>query len=427
MKNKQRTIIYRWSFLILICFFSCIEEIEIKEENEFESILIIEATITNEQKHQEILLSRSFNLEEEGPLPELGAIVTLNGNGNSIEFAEEGNGVYRSIVEFEALPDVDYSLEIETLDNEVYASAVKKLAPESLIDEVRVERSFNENNQEGVSIFVDAINNTSQKRFYRYEYEETYKIVAPRYSPLELIILNDDFPYPQELLYEYPGVEALTDFFFEVRSREEQEQVCYNTVKSNTILISSTEELLESDSNTFRVRFLNRDMPEIIHRYSILVRQYTQSEEAHVFYKTLNAFSNSENVFSEVQTGFLEGNVFSKTNNEAKVIGFFEVTSFDEKRVYFNYDSLFPGETKPSYYVSCDDTLTPILLQEDFAHNITNSPVIDALKSGQVFFNFTEDTNLSPFAYSPFEMVLQECGDCTVYGDNSVPEFWIEE
>jgi hypothetical protein len=430
MKNKLTILKCSPFALVLIMFVSCTETISIKNESEFESILIIEATITNEQKHQEILLSRTFKLEDDGPMPELGAIVFLkDSNGNSTEFTEESEGVYKSITEFKAQPSIEYYLDITTLDGKTYASNLKQLTSETSINQLRVERGFNENDQEGVSIFVESINVSDDPKFYRYQYEETYKIIAPWYSPFELVVLNNDFPYPEELFLEYPNVDALLDFFFELRPREEQEQVCYNTLKSNTILISSTEELIENDSETFRVRFLGRDNPEIRHRYSILVKQYGQSREAYTFYKTLKEFSSSENVFSQVQTGFLEGNVFSTTSQNEKVIGFFEVASYDEQRVYFNFEDLFAGESKPPYFISCDESFTPIFLQEDPTHNIINSPVIEALTSAstQIYFDTTDDESPSPFANRPFELVLRPCGDCTVYGENSAPNFWVEE
>ena len=428
---KKRLSIFRDAlfFIALSMLFGCIEEVSIKNESEFESLLIIEATITNEIKQQEILLSRTFRLEEE-PLPENGAIVKLiDDSGVSIDFFEDEEGVYKTETEFSAQPNVNYRLEIMTTNGSIYGSSITQLAPITPIENLYVERGFNENDQEGVSILVDANNTSNDAKFYRYEYEETYKVVAPLYSPFELVVLNNDFHYPPELVMQYPSVEALIDFFFELRLREEQEQICYNTVISNTILINSTDDLLDNDSNTFRVRFLGRNNPEIIHRYSILVKQFGQSREAYTFYKTLSEFSSSENVFSQVQVGFLEGNVFSITNISEKVIGFFEVASYDEQRVYFNYADLFPGELRPSYFISCDDILTPILLEEDFFHNITGSPVIAALTSAsaQVYYATTEDESPSPFSNRPYELVLRQCGDCTVYGENSIPDFWIEE
>lgn len=417
-------------FLILIVCLGCLKEIDIRTETEFNSALVIEATITNEFKYQKIKLSRTYRLEEEGPVLESGASVKIIGNGSEYIFQENESGEYLSNVQFAAQSSIDYHLEIVTAGGQHYGSQIMQLTPETPIGDLYVERGLNENNVEGVSIFVDANDVTGATKFYRYEYEETYKVIAPFYSPRELTILNNDFPYPSTFLNQFNTVQDVLDFFFLLDFRPEQEQICYNTVVSNHILVTSTEDLVSDDLTQFRIRFINRNNYIISHRYSILVRQFIQSEAAHIFYKTLNDFSSEGSLFSEIQTGFLEGNVFSTTNQDELVVGYFEVSSVDERRVYFNYDDLFPGDILPPYYITCDDFFSPIFLEEDFAHNVINSDIINALNSGMVFFDDEEyNPNDSPFAaygITPYILVLGPCGDCTLLGNNVVPDFWEE-
>lgn len=416
------------SFIIIsTVIHGCIDEISLKSETQFDSALVIEAIITNESKQQEIKLSRAYRLESSGPTPESGAMVRLVGdNGEEQIFSESITpGLYISNNIFAAGPSIAYTLEITTLDGSTYGSEEETLTPIVPIDDLYAQRSFDENGTEGVSIFLDASGSSSGDVYYRYEYEETYKVIAPLYSPQELIVLNDDFDYPQGFFAGYT-LQEIIDFFFERRTRPEQEQICYNTVSSNSIILADTDNLTGDSLDSFRIRFMGRNNYIISHRYSILVRQFIQNLAGHTYYKTLNEFSSSENIFSENQLGFLQGNIFSLNNEEEKVIGFFEVSSVNEQRIYFNYDDLFPGEQLPPYVVQCDDFIEPILLKEDFVHNIIGSPVIDALRGGFVYYDLTNDTNPSPFSVRPFSLVLQVCGDCTVLGENVVPEFWEE-
>ena len=422
------TCINKYFVLTLLCI-SCVEQIDLKTETEFESVLVIEATITNEFKQQKVKLSRTFRLEED-IIFEIGASVKLIADENEILFEESEPGIYLSNSEFSAQQNIDYHLEITTSDGKQYGSTVMQLTSETPIGDLYVERGLNENDDEGISIFVDAQDNTGTSKFYRYEYEETYKVIAPLYSPLELTILSNNFPYPQEFLSPFLdanglNLEELTNFFVDLDLRPEQEQICYNTVVSNHILVTSTEELISDTIDQFRIRFINRNNHIIAHRYSVLVRQFIQSEQAHVFYKTLRDFSGEGNLFSEIQTGFLEGNVFSLADENELVVGYFEVSSVDERRIFFNYSDQFPGEILPPYFVSCSDYFSPVLLEEDFAHNITNSPLIDALTSGMRYYNSNDvETYGSPFGHAPYELVIEECGDCTIYGENNVPDFW---
>jgi len=414
------------SFLILLTFSTgCVEGIGFSTETEFDSLLVIEATITNENKQQEIKLSRVYRLESDGLSPENGADISLVGSDGSHYVFQTGvvTGTYRSISSFAAQSNVDYHLEITTSDGKQYSSEIQQLTPVVRIDDLYVERNFNENEEEGVSIFVDATASNEESIYYRYEYEETYKVVAPLYSPLELVILNDDFDYPPEIFIGNT-LQEIKDFFFLVQQRPEQEQICYNTVKSNNIILGNTNNLTDNDIDQFRVRFIGRQNYIMSHRYSILVRQYIQSQEANTYYRTLSEFANSERIFSENQIGFLEGNVFSISNEEENVVGFFEVSSVDAQRVYFNYADLFPGDQLPPYVIECDDFISPILLKEDFVHNIIGSPVMDALNQGFQYYDVTNDTDLSPFAVMPYLLVQEPCGDCTVLGENVVPDFW---
>ena len=283
------------SFLILLTFSTgCVEGIGFSTETEFDSLLVIEATITNENKQQEIKLSRVYRLESDGLSPENGADISLVGSDGSHYVFQTGvvTGTYRSISSFAAQSNVDYHLEITTSDGKQYSSEIQQLTPVVRIDDLYVERNFNENEEEGVSIFVDATASNEESIYYRYEYEETYKVVAPLYSPLELVILNDDFDYPPEIFIGNT-LQEIKDFFFLVQQRPEQEQICYNTVKSNNIILGNTNNLTDNDIDQFRVRFIGRQNYIMSHRYSILVRQYIQSQEANTYYRTLSEFANS--------------------------------------------------------------------------------------------------------------------------------------
>jgi len=120
----------------------------------------------------------------------------------------------------------------------------------------------------------------------------TYKIISPLYSAEEMIPNDIDFPLlPEEQPVINSGQE-LIDFLVTTQLREEQVQICYNTIKSNEILLANTNELVEDRLDKHRVRFIGRDNPEIIHRYSILVKQYVQSIEAYRFYETLKMVMN---------------------------------------------------------------------------------------------------------------------------------------
>ena len=411
--------------IVSLMFFatSCVDEIPLEPES-FESVLVVEATITNENKQQEVLLSRSYMFDSI-PVKETNATVrVIDDAANVYTFVETESGVYKSQAAFAAQPNRNYNLSIITSDGRVYASTERQLTPPTSIDDLYVERDFNENGIEGVSVYVDSYDATGNSKYYRHEYEETYKIIAPLYSPRELISNGVQLPILENDTFQYDTIESIIDLLVELKFRDQQEQVCYKTVKSNTFILENTEAYIEDKLEKYRVRFLNRDSYTIIHRYSILVRQYVHSRESYTFYETLNSFSESETVFTENQPVFLEGNVFSVENKNENVFGFFEVASIDEKRIFFNYSDLFVNESQPDFYIECDEFFTPVLIREDFAHNWISSPLVDAINDGYQFYDENDVEVSSPFSYAPFRLVLEPCGDCTFLGNNNVPDFW---
>jgi len=411
--------VIKYIFLVLVtAVFNCVEELDVVTivEAGYEDTLVVEATITDEMKTQVILLSRAYRLEDVGPLPETDAQIQIVGdNGNVYQFQETESGKYESISSFAAQDGVEYNLEIRTSDNQEYESSKSMLSGKSKIDDLYLERNFNENNTEGISIYVDGSDPTGRAEFYRYTYEETYKIIAPKYSSFDL---DYEFIYdpPIENIYDNIPRELIGITYFLI-PKEEQEQICYNTVYSNEIILNATAGLDIETVEKYRVLFLNRLNTIITHRYSILVSQYVQSAEAYIYYKTLNDLSNQENLLSQSQSGFINGNLFSTSNSNLKVIGFFDVSSVEKRRIYFNYSDLFPGESLPPYFQSC----TPFAPLESKPG--PTFPLADAIDQGNKYFEPNEDIMANEGSY---DMVSRICGDCTVIGNNYPPDFWIE-
>lgn len=381
---------------------ACVEPF-VAETETFESVLVIEATITNELKQQELLLSRTFRFEEDGPKPERNSEVQIEDDmGTTYAFTEAAPGTYVSEQEFAAQEGRSYQLYINTSNGRTYSSDPITLTATADIEEVYAERTTI-GGTEGMAIKVNAGGTAGNARNYRYQFEETYKIIAPEWTPQDLI--GD----PEG------GCNVL------VVSRENEERVCYATDDSNTIILTDTNSFPEDRVNGFVVRFINRNNYIISHRYSILVRQFVQSPEAYSFFETLDQFSGSESLFSETQPGFLAANIFSVDNPLEKVLGYFDVASVTERRIFFNYDDFFPGEPLPPYVNACNYT-APILVS--MGGGCVLRPTVEANLVRYVGANTP-----GPFSPGdgPYLVTPRVCGDCTALGPAEIPEFWTEE
>ncbi len=403
--------------LVFIALFSCVEEIDfIQQEETFESALVIEATITNELKQQQIILSRTFPFEEEGPIPESGATVTIESSQGLINFSETEPGIYLSNAVFAAQNTVDYQLKIIANNGRLYSSKQVQLTKETAINNLYAIRDNNDSGVNGMSIYIDSHDPTGNSKYYRYTYEETYKIIAPKWTPEEIVLTDP----------------LICEVWLQERTQEEK--VCYNTVHSSNINLVNTSGLSEDRVTKHLVRFIDSEDFILTWRYSINVKQYIQSLDAYTYYKTLEEFSGEGSIFSQTQPGFISGNISSETNSEEKVVGFFDVSTVSEKRIFFNYEDFYPDEPQPSFPTFCEPrlldqysfgggcgALISDLLQDKVAYWGGASKVPDTIFSvdGGII-------RIDTITIGPYNMVTRPCGDCTAIGSNIVPDFWEE-
>ena len=401
---------------------SCVEEVGVAPELEataaVSEILVVDARLTDELKNHEVELSRIFPLESEDPIFERGAQVRItDSDGASYSFNETEPGTYLSELAFAAQQGKTYRLEINTSDGKRYLSnnvAVPNPVP---VGEVRAERITNDLGEEGVGIFLDNSSTADTPTFFRYEYEETYKIVAPGWNPFRLRVVRYEPCFPDP-------------FVVDVIPWEDERRTCFGSTVSNRLIQASTADLEGNSIDNFQLHFISRDNYIISHRYSMNIVQYAQTSDAYSFYERLGSFSSSDNLFSQIQPGFIEGNISLESNSEEVALGYFEVSSVSKSRMYFNYEDLFPGEELPPYAISCESLGNPRLwprayhcASEGVCDGNCQSPLIEQLLAERlVYATEKENDPLSPYFTLP-----SPCGDCTKLGSNVVPEFWTEE
>jgi hypothetical protein len=236
-------------------FISCTEPYAI-QNNTFEDVLVIEATVTNELKKQEIKITRTFQLEEKDPIFETNATVYITDDlGNQYNFEEE-NGKYISEFEFQAFPERQYQLFVNTSNGKQYNSTREKLTTHSPITEINANR-VNLFGVEGIEITTNSFDPTKTSNYYRFEYEETYKIVTPYWTSDSL-----NFNYNTTTF----------DVAITTTTKSYDSSICYNTVNSNEILLKNNTAVSEDRIENFPVRFIPQKNTIIAYRYSILVK-----------------------------------------------------------------------------------------------------------------------------------------------------------
>ncbi|MDR5590438.1 DUF4249 domain-containing protein [Christiangramia sp. SM2212] len=373
---------------------ACVEPYEPKSEF-YERSVVIEGMVTSELKVQEIAVSETYALDVDSISYVTDAKVRVfSSEGDTYNFFYDTNGKYRSEQVFMAREGVNYQLEVEVNGN-VYQSDKEKITGYSDLENVVAKEAVNDEGEIGVSITVNSNALNDDSKYYRYTYEETYKIVSP-YTQAKYFINNGN------------GVELV-----DVPAGVERE-VCYNTLNSQKGILSNTDLQNDNDQNDQLIKFLRIDDFKIINRYSILVRQHVISGDAFRFYQTLDELSNSESVFAQNQPGFLAGNIENVSNSDENVVGYFEVASVQQKRIFFSFLDIFDYTQRRDLRVDCPKSRP---LSADLVYYIRQ--------------NLIQYLSPAPPSESPYEgpwyLVPIECIDCRVLGTPVKPEFWIDE
>ena len=362
---------------------SCVEEIALSSED-FEEAIVIEGLVTNELKKHEIKISQTFAIDSTGPKPVSGADISVTGEDEHI-FEELEPGRYISIDSFAARPGIDYQLSILVNGNE-YISEPTQLSGTSSIGELEANR-INYRGEDGVAITLNNQTSTGGANYYKYEYVETFKFNS-NYDKVKDIILVDGVPV------EVP--------------KQKEEYTCYQTNNSQKIILANTNSLSDDSVNDLLINFIDSKDPSLSNRYSLLIKQYVIGRDAYNYYKILEELSGSENIFSQTQPGFLEGNITNITNPNEKTIGFFNVSSVTKKRIYFNYEDFYdPEGIRPRFvpFALCEETLPGI---DNLIEQIERNAVrwAGVLPGGGIL------------------VVPARCVDCTFFGTNEKPDFW---
>jgi hypothetical protein len=383
--KKRKSIILSLLFVFLLVS-SCIEEFS-PGTLSFKDAIVIEGTITNELKQQKILISRTFKFEEDFLAESNANVVVTSSTNEEFIFLESKPGEYLSERPFKAELNKEYTLSVITQDEKQYLSKTTTLTQStSKIENVYAKREFNTDGSEGISIYVDSFDSVGNSIYYGYELEQTYQIIAPFWTNDEIVIVSE------------------TPLVLQVAPRTKEERVCYATNFSNGRLLTSTTQLSEDRVSDFLVSFIPLDDISLSSRNSILIKQFTQSKESYEYIKILNEFSSVESLLSQIQTGFINGNISNIDDESELVVGFFEVLAVTDYRLFFSREDF---------------------IEEFFSWNcstIVYSPfeVVSEVKNNNVKLL----SQLFGEGGISYEVVPRICGDCTRLGSNIRPDFW---
>lgn len=378
--------------VILIMVLGTCSEPYTPEITKYEDLLVVDGVITDEAGQTIVRLSRSYRYNETEGTPERHAVVLIKDDqGNDVSLAETSPGVYKTIdPDFRGITGKQYQLYVQTYsDGQIWESEYVKLKKVPKIQQVYAEfeeRPGELGNEEGFQVYIDTYDPDNQTKYYRYDFEETWEFIVPYRS---YYIVDNNL----------------------LKFRNEEVGNCWRTIASDEIIVTTSENMKSDIVKRFPVHFVSTASNRLSIRYSILVRQYSLSREAYVYWKQVKDVNQDLGTIFDKQPAQIRGNIYNVNDPEMPVIGFFEATCADSARLFILRSELPNDAILVSEFARCRNNYL-VIRKNMFLeyHERGYCMVLDAI---------TEEILNGLGIVRPFE-----CCDCTLTGSNIRPSFW---
>jgi len=386
---------YKYSFILLLLFFGCKESFEPNLPSIPQGYLVVEGFI-NAQGSTQIKLSRTTPLDQKKTFKaELNAQIKIEGDNNSsFTLSNLPNGMYVSnTLSLDA--SRKYRLRIKTKDAKEYLSDFSEVKIAPPIDSINWKQE-----SDGVRIYVNTHDLQNKTIYYRWDWDETWEIQSA---------------YPA--LYRLVRVDQNTNerIIRETTANDPQIFYCwkYDTVKN--IILGSSAKLDEDIIYAQPVHFIPRMDERLGIRYSVQVKQYALDKNGYQFYEQMKKNTESLGTIFDPQPSALRGNIHCVSNPEEIVIGYVNVTSVEQARIFISEVQLTGRGFE--IYQMCES--------KDVANHK------DSLQAASVPTNwpyeaiFAMGSTIFPPPIIAYKVSSANCVDCTTRGGKNIkPSFW---
>ena len=394
-------------FLLTGLLCTCIDPYNI-EFRKSETLLVVDALLTDEENSYYVSLSRTNAIQSEDPSMVTGASVSISEiNGISVILQESSPGIYKTdSLTFKGRIGNSYTLSIVTPEGNAYESEACLMYPVDQIERIYYDKDQEiQNNgteiRNGIRIFIDS-ETTGGSSFVRWIYNESWKILVP--DPKKYDYLNDS------TIIEAPV-----------------KHICWGNNTSDEIIIQSTAAGSENKIEKESILFIDSENSNrFLIRYSIEVKQLSLSQKEFGFWDQMRQINNAGGDIFDKQPFPVTGNIRNINNPDEPVLGYFQVSAVNRKRIYINRDEIAKLEI-PVYMYECsrivlgpDDYPPPLVpgggMSFDKIYRMYSGPVYSFIEP-----IYDQTGELKKLVFSK-----NECADCTKTGDLSKPYFWTD-
>ena len=315
MKNRFVTHLILWLSLATVTS-SCVDEYTIPKATAaaHEAEVVIEGRILSGEESV-VYLSYTTPLNSEEAAPDIlnAQVYVIGQNGYRSQAAEFDIEKDCYIVDTRDLENnTHYALEV-TVDGDTYQSKFQPLLTSPEIDEVTWRE-----NESSVSIHVTTVAEKEDSRHFMWSFEEDWEFHA------EVDMRGNDEIKPYYKKEHYPDLtETRNPYLF-----------CWMHDESRHILLHSTAGLSENRVENAKLHEIGIEDIRISYIYSILVKQWSLSDEAYMYYSTAKQYTEESNgLFTPILSDY-QGNIICMSNPDKRAHGYVLASSVTTKRIF---------------------------------------------------------------------------------------------
>jgi hypothetical protein len=408
-----------FAFLLLVIVASCIDPYTPNLKN-YNSLLVVDGLITNENSSYKIKLSRTFSQTNSIPENVTDANVYItDGDGIKTDLQNSNNGYYNTdSTSFSGVIGQKYTLHILTSDGKEYISDECTLLPVSGIDKIYYEKGDEISGTlgesfPGLKILLNSTETTGMNQYFRWTFEEVWKYIIIGAQQYKYTFIND------------------STFLFE--SMPFINNVCWKKNQSGDIIINSVLSEGANYINGQEIQFINPvESDRLTQEYSILVKQYSISNREYDFWDNLKKAGEAGGDIFALQPFTVISNIHNVNNSNERVLGYFEVSAVIQKRIFIASHDLDPLSL-PHYQTDC-----ALIRKSPSDYPGANPPTWDEIyqtfmATGNYVFvkpelkdDSSPNATVSNSDLLKLDFSVKVCALCNLTGFSTKPNFWVD-
>lgn len=308
--------------LLILLYTGCVEEYKIpsKTVENYKEELVVQGRILSGE-NSVVYISKTYpfgNVEGMGEIITDAEVHIIGQNGYESEKAVYDNLHRHYVINTVDLPqNTLYAVEV-VLNGETYQSDFQELQMSPEIDEITYKE-----NVDGISIHVSTHDDEDGQRAYMWSCTEDWEF----HSDFDFVGVSGGRVLYNKDVYPIDG--WVNPYLY-----------CWGHQESGNIYIYSTAGLKENAVKEHELFRIPVDDIRISYIYSILLKQWSLSDEAYNYFQTLKLYTeDTGGLFAPMPTE-IDGNVSCISNPSIKVRGYVLAATVTEKRIFI-YESDF--------------------------------------------------------------------------------------